>query len=107
MCCRGGDCIQSAFQRNGRDYGGFKVSAYLPGFKEISKAMLGVCGGLAECEAQVRFNKNASASVGDRLQVWPHYRSRHGKIKSVDAVPAVTVSQCDFLQIYHDLTVTL
>lgn len=65
MCCRGGDCIQSsAFQRNGRDYGGFKVSAYLPGFGEISKAMLGVRGGFAECEAQVGLNKNVSDSAG-------------------------------------------
>lgn len=49
MCCRRGDCIQSsAFQRNGRDYGGFKVSYYLSGFGEISTAMLGVSGGCAE-----------------------------------------------------------
>lgn len=38
----------SAFQSNGRDYGGFKVSYYLSGFGEISMAMLGMCGGVAE-----------------------------------------------------------
>lgn len=65
MCCRGGDCIHSsAFQRNGRDYGGSKVSAYLLGFGEISKALLGVRGGFVECEAQAGSNKNGSAAAG-------------------------------------------
>lgn len=41
------------------------MGAYLPGFGEISKAMLGVCGGLGEREAQVRLNKNVSASAVD------------------------------------------
>lgn len=90
MCCRRGDSIQSsAFQSNGRDYGGFRVSYYLSGFGEISMAMLGMC-------AQVSWNKNVSASAEElsnsRLDC-----SHHAIIKSVAA--AVTAGDRGLLQI--------